>query len=375
MPSQKLRPALVAPEALRFTKARDGDQVAEIEALAAKLEPKVARAVLAYLEQVKAGVSLDALIAALQSGDVGKVLALLTGAEASAAAGVALDELNGTVWAGGALAATQVNAQIGGVAFAFNRLNPRLITYLQTYSLNLIRQITDGTREQIRASLISGMEGGKNPIATARDIRGAIGLTEKQAQAVKNYRKELETFHQRRTGGGYNVGAQIDRVNGRQVFRPDADGLPKDGITERRLRDYRYDNKLARAMETRKPIPPAEIDKMVAAYERKFLKHRSQVIARTETLKALNYGVQDGWRQAIEGGKVAESLVRRKWVVGKDERLCETCAPVPGLNPKKGVKFDQPFATPKGPVMLPTLHPQCRCYIVIRVYEPEQLAA
>jgi hypothetical protein len=29
------------------------------------------------------------------------------------------------------------------------------------------------------------------------------------------------------------------------------------------------------------------------------------------------------------------------------------------MNPKRGVKFDQPFATGKGPVMLPPLHPNC----------------
>lgn len=370
----KLRPALVAPAAIDFTKARRDDQLSEIEALAAKLEPQIARAVLAYLDSLKSAVGVEALIAALQSGDVGQVLALLVGAEATAAGGAAADALNNAVWAGGAVAAAQVNAQISGVSFMFNRLNLRLVTYLQSYSLGLIRQITDQTREQIRASLVEGMTAGKNPIDVARDVRGAIGLTTKQAQAVKNYRKELETFHTRRTGGGYNVGAQIDRVNGRQVLRRGEDGLPKDGITERRLRDYRYDPKLAQAVATKKPIPPAQIDKMVAAYERKFLKHRSQVIARTEAIRALNYGVQDGWRQAIEGGKAVEALVRRRWVVTKDERTCEICAPIPQLNPPKGVKFDQPFATPKGPMMLPGAHPSCRCYVMIRAYEPEQLA-
>jgi hypothetical protein len=48
--------------------------------------------------------------------------------------------------------------------------------------------------------------------------------------------------------GGYNLGAKIDRVNGAQVFKPGVDGTPKDGITERRLRDFRYDKQLLRSV-------------------------------------------------------------------------------------------------------------------------------
>ena len=112
---------------------------------------------------------------------------------------------------------------------------------------------------------------------------------------------------------------------------------------------------------------------MVAAYERKYLRYRSQTIARTEALRATNFGVQDAWRQAIATGKATESLVRRQWVVAKDERLCEVCAPIPKLNGKRGVPFGQPFATPKGPVMMPPLHPGCRCSLYLKQYEPEQL--
>jgi len=158
-----------------------------------------------------------------------------------------------------------------------------------------------------------------------------------------------------------------------QVFRPEDDGTPMDDVDERRLRDFRYDKTLLRAMEQAKPLTPKQIDTMVDAYRRKYLKYRAQTIARTEALRTTNVGVQDAWRQAVEQGKVSEDLIRRKWVVADDERLCKFCAPIPKMNPKLGVDLQQPFETPKGPTMLPPLHPNCRCTVFIRAYEPIQI--
>ena len=130
---------------------------------------------------------------------------------------------------------------------------------------------------------------------------------------------------------------------------------------------------MQRAMQTGKPLTPEQIDKMVAAYARKYKAFRARTIARTEAIRANNMGIQDAWRQAIESGKVSESLVRRQWIVARDERLCEICAPIPRLNPKVGVKQGQPFATPKGPMSMPPAHPNCRCTMVIRMWEASDL--
>jgi hypothetical protein len=203
-------------------------------------------------------------------------------------------------------------------------------------------------------------------------LKQIVGLTEKQAQAVANFRAELETFHERKTGGGYGLGKKIDRVNGAQVFKPDASGKPKDGILERRLRDFRFDGQLKRAAAQGKPLTEAQIDKMVTAYANKFRKFRANTIARTESMRALSMGTQEAWRQAAMEGKVDETLIRRFWKVAHDERTCEVCAPVPGMNPD-GVGLAVPFATPKGPVMLPPLHPNCRCHPFIRQLEPQEL--
>lgn len=358
-----------------FAKAKKGSgkkTLSDVETLAKTLQPKLAKAILDAVNTQAGKVKIESIVAALESGDVSKVIALLDLEAFFDDIGDIGTALNDSTWKAGGMTAAHINT-VTGVTFRFNQLNPRLITYMQQYSLNLIQQINNTTREAIRTYMQAGMIDGIGPRQMATQIKQVIGLTARQALAVKNFRKELETFHQKNTGGGYNLGAKIDRVNGAQVFRPDEDGLPQDGITERRLRDFRYDGQLKTAVSTGKPLSKAQIDKMVEAYARKYRKFRAETIARTEALRAVNVGVQDAWRQAVEQNKVSETSLRRRWSVALDERLCETCSPVPSMNPKLGVKFAQPFATPKGPAMLPPLHPNCRCSVTIRSYTQKQI--
>lgn len=369
-PYKRYREPLVPPSELVFKASPE--QLSQIEALANKLEPSLYKAILLGLTTTAESIDLNMLIAALESGDVGKVLGLLALDKAAEAFAALQPAVQAGVYAAGAYAATQVVA-VSGASFTFGQLNPRLISWLQAYSLNLIQQINDQTREAVRSFLVQGMTAGKNPKDVAREVKNIIGLTEKQAKAVQNYRKELETFHLKRTAGAYGLGNKVNRVNGTQVSILDEDGLNSDGINARRLRDFRFDGQLKTAMSTGKPLKPEQIDKMVAAYQRKFLAYRSRTIARTEALRTTNMGIQDGWRQAIEAGKVPEDFVRKQYIVARDERLCEVCSPVPSLNPKQGVKLAAPFNTPKGPYNLPPLHPNCRCTVFFRVYEPSQL--
>jgi hypothetical protein len=90
---------------------------------------------------------------------------------------------------------------------------------------------------------------------------------------------------------------------------------------------------------------------MVDAYARKYRKYRAETIARTESMRALNMGTQEAWRQAVQDGKIVEDLIRRFWKVAHDERTCPVCKPIPEMNPN-GVKLAQPFATPRGPIFL-----------------------
>lgn len=343
--------------------------VADIEALAASYEPKINKAILSLLEEQSSSLDLDVLAEALASGNVGQIMALLV-----ETFGTLSDALEDAIWAGGAMAAGTISAtQVSGAAFVFHRLNPFLIQWMQNYTLGLIREINKTTRESVRQQITQGFIAGRGPIAQARAIKQVVGLTKKQAMAVENFRAELEVFHMKQNAGAWNLGGKISRRNGRQVFAVGADGKPVDGIFARRLRDFRYDKTLLKSIEEGKALTPAQIDKMVNAYARKYRKHRAEMIARTESIRATNMGVQEAWRQAAAEGKVNEDLIRRYWKVAKDERLCAICSPIPKMN-DEGVKMGEPFATPKGPMTLPPVHPHCRCHVFIRQLEPEELS-
>lgn len=258
------------------------------------------------------------------------------------------------------------------VVFQFDSLNPKVVDFLQRYQLDLIVEIDDKTREGIRSVITKGMLEGRNPRDTARDVRQIVGLTERQAAAVGSYRKQLEKFHLRRSAERMNLGGKISRAaGGAQTFAIDpVTGRPLDGILDRRLRDFRYDATLQRAMETGKPLTAAQIDKMVEAYARKYRRYRSEMIARTESLRATNAGILEAWKQAADQGLVDDNLLRKTWIVAKDERTCPTCRPMPMLNrgPEgQGIYVTDQFNTGNGyGVQLPPLHPGCRCVIFIR---------
>lgn len=366
------RPHRADPRTL-IVKARPGGDDA-LEAFAAKLETNLAKTILAAFTAQQGSIDMTALEAAIAAGDVGRVLDLLNLPAALAPLGTIGPAVQAGVNGIGAASAAAIAFRAGGVSFAFDTLNPRLITWLQTYSLKLIREINEGTREGVRQFLLDGMKAGKNPKDVARQVRGVVGLTARQSQAVANYRRQLEEFHLKRSAGSWGLGNKPNKVNGTQVSILDGEGANTDGIDTRRLRDFRYDGQLRRAMETGKPLKPEQIDKMVAAYQRKYLAYRSRTIARTEAIRATNMGVQDAWQQALDKGVVKEALVRKKWVVARDERTCTVCGPVPKMNPPKGIPHAASFKTPNGPVAIPPLHPNCRCTVIYRQYEPSQLS-
>ena len=347
----------------------------QVQALAAKLEARLAQAILRALKTQGATMDLDVISAALETGNIARVLQLLDLPAVLAPLSGISPAIQAGVYAGGTAVAAIILPPITGVKFVFNQLNPRLIDWLQSYSLGLVRQINDATKEGVRQFLLEGMRAGANPKEVARQVMGVVGLTDRQAQAVANYRAELEGFHLRTSADAYGLGNTVNRVNGTQVTLLDAEGASSDGINARRLRDFRYDGVLQRSMENTTPLSPEQIDRMVGAYEDKYLAYRARTIARTEAVRANNVGIQEAWRQAIENNVVSEDLVRKMWIVADDERTCEECGPIPDMNPEIGVRFGQPFLSPEGPVNLPPLHPNCRCTIFIQQYEPEQIKA
>ncbi len=155
------------------------------------------------------------------------------------------------------------------------------------------------------------------PVGTeelARRLRGVIGLTQGQANAVTHYRQELYTQVQ-------------------------AGELP-----------------LARA------------ETLAGNYEGRLHRRRAKTIAQHETAEAFNAGQVAMVEQADEQGLFGDdALIEKVWETMEDERVCETCGPLD----QQAVATDEPF--PNGGGDNPPAHVGCRCTVTFKVSEKKPI--
>ena len=173
--------------------------------------------------------------------------------------------------------------------FHFDQVNTRAVQALQQNQYRLVQAFTNSQRETVRAALTEGTRQGLNPRDQARLFRDSIGLTPRQAQAVARFRQLLESGD-------------------------------REALT-RALRDKRFDPTVRRAIETGNQLSQSQIDKMVDRYRERYVKYRSEVIARTEALRGVHEGTQEMYAQAIESGQLNADQLTRTWNTAEDERV------------------------------------------------------
>lgn len=218
------------------------------------------------------------------------------------------------------------------IEFDFDKLNPAVREQVDTYKLGRIREISTAQRETIRAVLRQAIVDGAPPDAMARQIKESIGLTTAQAAMVRNFRLQLQSL--------------------------DARAL------DRQLRDKRYDRTVRKAIDSGTPLEAEQIDKMVDAYQRRFVALRAMTIARTEALRAENYGNLAGIRQML--AENPDMTVVKTWLATEDDRTRDTHRELDG---KQSLGIDTPFLTTQGSIIRyphdPDAPPEetinCRC--------------
>jgi len=298
--------------------------------IADKADPKVRQAFLDAIDKAKAGVDDKALADAIATGDVNQVIRVLgidqtMAPSLSVALGAPLEAA--FIEAGRQTVARSIPTA-GRLSMRFDIANPKATEFLRSYDLGLIREISNDTRLGIRRIVADAMAYGGHPYEQARQIRSLIGLTDRQAAAVSNFRNLLETGD-------------------------------REAMT-RALRDRRFDPTLDRTLgaDAERELTQEEIDRQVERYGERMLTMRAETIARTETIRAANAAQNAAWSQAADKGLLDRNTLRRQWLVVPDDRLCIYCAEVPDMNPD-GVPLGGYFETPLGPAMYPPLHPQC----------------
>jgi hypothetical protein len=329
----------------RLAKA-DGDEIERLRDLAARMERDLSRAFLDAVEAMRERLDLKALAEMLEAGNTADALALIERELANA----------GFRPMGSALAQAAINAGVqaalaadlpGDIQFVFGPANPEAIEAIRLYELDKVREMNAAQLAAIRETLTNGIAAGRNPLEMARDFRGAIGLTAYQERVVANFRRQLEDRDP----------AALDRA----------------------LRDKRFDRTVARAIRDDVALTQEQIDTMVAAYRRRWLKYRSETIGRTETIRALNLGNVQAWRAMIREGKVAADDVVKRWIYSHDSRTRDAHRMIPGMNPRD-VPLEKPFDSILGPIRWPGDENapaenviNCRCTLMIR-YKPRNPA-
>ncbi len=292
--------------------------------------PQIRAAFLAAVQDVVDNVILKQVIDAIQSGDVEAAFRALGFSDAAmrplTAAIEHAFEQGGIMM--GRTFPKFLNTPGARVVFRFDIRNSRAEAWLRDHSSSLVTHIADETRLNVRNVLTVGMQDGRNPRNVALDIIGRIdpatgkraggivGLSNNQEFWVRSARRKL-----------------VDLDNG--YFKLE-------------LRDKRFDPTVARAIRDDKPLDADTLDKLVMRYKDNALKHRGDMIARTEAIHSLNRSEWEATKQAVEMGAVKESAVQREWDDVGDTRVRWSHK---RMN-KQTVGLDEPFVSPSGAKMM-----------------------
>lgn len=314
------------------------DPAQRISDLLDQQETRIANVFRAAIDALKDEVDLDELADLIERGRWEDAMDRLQ--HASEALGAASNVT--FVTSGQSTAQFLTGAGVGRIVF--NQVDMLAVAAMQANHLQLVREFTDEQRRATQLALIDGVGSGAGPREQARNFRDSIGLTERQWAAVSNYRRSLEL-----------VGSDPRAVQ-------DALG--------RALRDRRGDAQVLRAAREAQPLTREKIDWLITRYTARYVKHRSEVIGRTEALRAVHQGNEEAYRQAIEAGTIDPESLVRKWVTRLDgrERMTHLL-----LNDQERA-WGEPWVTRHGAIRYPgdpdapaseTI--QCRCALTTRI--------
>lgn len=271
-----------------------------IRSLLNRFEPDYRDRFLALMAQIQDQRTLDQLADLIAQGRIEEALA------SALQAANPLASLDSTIFMTSGNEAAAFVQSVQEVVIDFNQVNSRAVRIMEDNQLRLVREFTQQQRQATREALLEGIRTGENPRAQARAFRRSIGLTLRQMQSVNNFKR---------------------------LLRED----PREAMT-RALRDRRFDRSILRAIDTEQPLSEAQVDRMVDRYHERFLRHRAETIARTETLWAVHAGTEELFQQAMEQGALTPGDLTRKWITRLDGRERASHHTMNGQ--------EQPFGTP-----------------------------
>lgn len=193
----------------------------------------------------------------------------------------------------------------------FRYVSDKATDYARTRSAQLVRAIDDSNRIAIRQVITSAFTGPRTVDQTARSLRQIVGLHPRWARAVERF----------------------NDTNFRRLI--------KDGMDTDQAR--------------------ATADSMSEKYRRKLIRRRAEMIARTETQQAQNFGRESSW-YATERAGLLDARAMKEWrtapMGSRYGPPCPECTELRGTR----VPWNGTFANGRS---MPPAHPNCRCTAVL----------
>ena len=206
-------------------------------------------------------------------------------------------------------AVRKIIPSISEMAIPFSLKNPRIQAWKDSRLAFLKGKLKTDALGAVDRVIRLNWDKGLPPRAVSRLIRGSIGLNERQAVALSNYRN----------------------------------GLEKQGILGRKL------------------------DEMVGGYSDQLIKQRADTIAWTETTNAINKGQMEVWEQAAEADLIDLNKTFKVWVALGDEIVCEICGELNGQEVAISESFHSEVTGED--YDSPSAHVSCRCMMDIKFKE------
>jgi len=169
----------------------------------------------------------------------------------------------------------------------------------------------------------------------------AVALSQAQHQALRNVLR----YH--------TVQKPISESQLAKLLRPVIGLTPKQADAVRRFREQLVEEG---------ELTLAQVEHRVqnnASWQRRI---RAKRMARTELATAYNYGGYYTMKDAVDAGAF-EDVVIKQWHTQEDERVCPWCGPL--HEQIVGMEETYPGLTQKVPnVLVPPAHPNCRCLVL-----------
>lgn len=224
--------------------------------------------------------------------------------------------------------------------FSLDILGPEVITTTSSLVKTVSKAVSKGSASAALGVIERGTLPGEDARGLARRTVRALSLTPDQALSLDTFERVLTRI-------------ATPKPSARRQPLATPEDLQHLGAAQRST---------IRKFAASDP-QPGDVPELVRREATAMLAFRLDVIARQESLRAVNAGQQTGFEQAVSVGALP-STVRRFWITAGDERVRHDHAEVADMNPE-GVGVSEAFATPLGAAMYPPLEINCRCQVAL----------